>query len=135
MEIVFLHPLWPFLLPLSRFSFESLLLEMINAAQCNEVELALVTDAVIAAQNQQFMHLRGPTNILSFPQENGGALQLSLDTLQRESFFYGQNPAEHLCRLLAHGLAHLKGYDHGSEMERIEQQIFIQGLKFLNNLH
>jgi len=46
-----------------------------------------------------------------------GALALSLDAVAREAFLYGQDPVEHGLRLLAHGLAHLAGYDHGPDMD------------------
>ncbi|XPV77969.1 MAG: rRNA maturation RNAse YbeY [Desulfovibrio sp.] len=48
-----------------------------------------------------------------------GELVLSVNTLERETFLYSQRPAEHLSRLLAHGLLHLAGYDHGVEMDAL----------------
>lgn len=48
-----------------------------------------------------------------------GWLALSADTLLRESFLYGQGTEEHCIRLLAHGLAHLMGLDHGPEMDAL----------------
>lgn len=91
--------------------------------------LTLVDDREIARLNQEFLGCPGPTNILSFPAgaadgeaspdvEEGflGELALSLNTLARETLLYGQEPTEHLARLLAHGILHLAGYDHGEEM-------------------
>lgn len=49
-----------------------------------------------------------------------GSLVLSIDTLLREAYLYGQDNAEHCIRLLAHGLAHIAGYDHSEEMEAFE---------------
>ncbi len=46
-----------------------------------------------------------------------GWLVLSLDTWRRECLLYGQEPVEHALRLLAHGLGHLAGYDHGPDMD------------------
>ena len=85
--------------------------------------------------NKEQMNAYGPTNILSFPENDSktvfigkaqsaimknrsslGTLILSIDTLLREAYLYGQNPQTHAVRLLAHGLAHLLGYDHGKEM-------------------
>ena len=48
----------------------------------------------------------------------------SLDTLRRECLLYGQEPAEHALRLLAHGMAHLCGLDHGEQMD-MASQIFM----------
>lgn len=91
------------------------------------VEVKLVDDREIARLNKEFMGCTGPTNVLSFPARDGaepdhedsdslGELALSVDTLARESRLYGQPPVLHLARLLAHGLLHLAGYDHGDEM-------------------
>lgn len=83
------------------------------------VELHLVTDAAMALANAEHLGCTGPTNVLSFPGVPGmaGTLLLSLDTLDRECLLYGQEGAEHLLRLLAHGVGHLAGLDHGPEMD------------------
>ena len=76
----------------------------------------------------------GPTelDVLSFPIDEQiagpededvpvqlGSLVFSVDTLHRETLLYGQDPEEHCLRLLAHGLGHLAGYDHGPEMDEL----------------
>ena len=85
------------------------------------VEAHLVDDACIARANQRYMGCTGPTNVLSFPGDESlpGVMLLSLDTLNRECLLYGQDPAEHLLRLLAHSVGHLAGYDHGEEMDAL----------------
>lgn len=107
------------------------------------VELELTGDEDIARLNAAHLGCAGPTNILSFPARDGapvpsghsttpdsggkgatpeppgrlGWLVLSLDTWRRECLLYGQEPVEHALRLLAHGLAHLAGHDHGPAMD------------------
>lgn len=98
------------------------------------VELVLVRDADMALCNSEHMGLPGPTNVLTFPPESSGpyeqadtgpevqpsmpaGLVLSVDTLRREAFLYGEAPRTHLLRLLAHGLGHATGLDHGPEMD------------------
>jgi probable rRNA maturation factor len=85
------------------------------------VEVHLVRDGMMAAANQRYMGCLGATNVLSFPgAENlAGVLLLSVDTLLREALLYGQEPQEHCIRLLAHGMGHLLGYDHGDAMEAL----------------
>lgn len=85
------------------------------------VDLYLIDDAAMARANARHLGCIGPTNVLSFPGACGvpGTLLLSLDTLARECFFYGQTPRRHLVRLLAHGMGHLAGLDHGPEMEAL----------------
>ncbi len=85
------------------------------------VELAVMHDAEIAELNAAHLGCAGPTNILSFPaapEESGlGVLAFGLETWLREAALYGQKPELHAQRLLAHGLAHLLGHDHGPEMD------------------
>lgn len=85
------------------------------------VDLYLITDAAMARANARYLGCMGPTNVLSFPGASGmaGTLLLSPDTLERECLLYGQEPMEHLLRLLAHGMGHLAGLDHGPEMDAL----------------
>ncbi len=119
--------------PLSKRELETLsaiLLESLGL-EGRTFSLTLVDDREIALVNAEFLGCTGPTNILSFPDageegvemvvadEDGsslGELVLSVDTLARETQLYGQQPLEHLARLLAHGLLHLAGFDHSDEM-------------------
>ena len=93
------------------------------------VELLLVRDADIAVLNERYLGCRGATNSLSFPEQSTGhgkrlgSLVLSVDALHRECLLYGQEAAVHGRRLLAHGLAHLLGYDHGVAMDRVCDQL------------
>ncbi len=85
------------------------------------VELCLVRDADSAALNARWLDCTGPTNVLAFPGDGPvrGSLVLSVDAVRREALLYGRDETEHCLRLLAHGLAHLAGYDHGPEMDRL----------------
>ncbi|MDR3641536.1 MAG: rRNA maturation RNase YbeY [Humidesulfovibrio sp.] len=91
----------------------------------SRLTLTLLDDAGIAALNAKYLRCQGPTNILSFPEGDPdapkelGALFLSVETLAREAFLYEQEPGAHLARLLAHGILHLAGYDHGEEMDAL----------------
>lgn len=133
------------LLPLSCRDMEGILKAMyafLDAAPM-EVDVVLVRDDVMALLNAGQMRCSGPTNILSFPlwedrllplSEKGslasdflqearkgenvlGSLVLSVDTFRRETLLYGQKPVVYCVHLLAHGLGHLAGYEHGLEME------------------
>ncbi len=119
------HFFW--LMPISQRSLESRLRAML-AVVCSGVfglDFLLVRDGEMAVYNATYMHCPGPTNVLSFPLEqlsagnsiNLGGLVLSADTLHRETRLYGQDSTEHCLRLLAHGLGHLLGFDHGMEMD------------------
>lgn len=114
--------------PLSRGELGELCAIIMDALELADhtFELKLVDDGEIARLNSVFMGCIGPTNVLSFPaggseEQEGdsnslGSLALSVDALSREVDLYGQAPIGHLARLLAHGILHLAGYDHGDEM-------------------
>ena len=114
-------------LPLHPREIRRLVLGMLQKLppQNADVELVFVRDAEIADLNRRYLDCPGPTNCLAFPDAGGsgallrGSLFVSLDTLYRECLLYGQPVAMHLRRLLAHGLTHLAGYDHGEEMEAV----------------
>ena len=88
-----------------------------------EEERVLKAAHIIADANARLMGCAGPTNILTFPGDGSlpGELLLSLDTWERECRLYRQPPLSHLLRLLAHGMAHMTGLDHGPEMAALEQ--------------
>lgn len=114
-------------LPLCRRDLHLALVAMLHAlAQAGAqapsgVELHLLNDRCMSAANRKFMSCQGPTNVLSFPggQAAAGILLLSLDTLARECLLYGQPPVRHALRLLAHGMGHLTGLDHGPAMDAL----------------
>ena len=102
------------------------------------LELIVTDDAGSESCNREHLGISGPTNILSFPSSvqagragADGSLILSTPTLRRESLLYGQEPIEHAVRLLAHGLAHLAGLEHGPEMWALCARLEMAGLSRL----
>lgn len=127
-------------LPLDVQALRQVLAAMLGAAQRHSasapasVELLLVRDGEMATYNKDAMNCVGPTNILSFPPGDAepgdlepgeslpqmpGSLILSVDAVCREAFLFRQPPQDHLLRLLAHGMGHLCGLDHGPEMDSL----------------
>lgn len=112
-------------LPLSRSEFAPLLehLLAVLGVEGASIEVRFVDDAEIARLNREFLGLPGPTNVLSFPADDParpdylGEIALSVDALAREAVLHGQDLEEHLLRLLAHGVLHLAGYEHGPAMD------------------
>lgn len=88
-------------------------------AHIAHIEVYIVRDAAQAHAHLRHLHCFGPTNILSFAggKDMPASLVLSADTFRRECLLYGQPPSEYLVRLLAHGLAHTLGFDHGPAMD------------------
>lgn len=79
-------------------------------------------DPQIAELNGQYLGKSHPTNVISFPMQEGedaeftphmlGDIVVSIDTAYREAAENGLDPGEHFVRLIIHGLLHLLGYDH-----------------------
>lgn len=112
-----------------------------------DLEVLFTDDQVQSRLNKEFLGLVGPTNVLSFPvgedagfdgfgmscacgQLDGfpsdmllGSLSLSVQTWLREGSLYGQPLGAYLLRLLAHGLLHLAGLEHGPEMFELTDQV------------
>jgi probable rRNA maturation factor len=102
--------------PKKRFTQSRLFESIKNAALGKRYELSLVflSKPQMRRINRIYRGKDKPTNILSFP----------LDKKSGEIFICPAviEPAE-LMPLFIHGLVHLKGFDHGSKMEREERQI------------
>lgn len=115
--------------PLSRHELTGVVASIVEALGLSgaHLSLTLLDDPAIALINAKYLGCQGPTNILSFPEADPerpeflGALFLSVDTLAREAFLYGQDPTRHLARLLSHGILHLCGQEHGPDMEALTE--------------
>jgi probable rRNA maturation factor len=72
-----------------------------------------------------------PTNILSFPLEkNEGEIYISLATARRDAKKFEMSYLKFLHLLVIHGCLHLKGCEHGSTMEELEEtylRVFFRG--------
>ena len=116
----------------------------------SEVSIMGCDDARIAALNAEFRGNPSPTNVLSWPSEERGPLQpgnvppapepdfegvielgdiaLSFDTCRAEADAAGKPISTHTTHLIVHGVLHLLGYDHETDvdaalMEGIEVKI------------
>lgn len=119
-------------LPLARRELEALLERLMAILGLSgDLTLALVDDRAMAELNLRHLGCSGPTNVLAFPGEGEGSLgeiALSPAVCLREARLYGQDPALHLARLLAHALLHLAGLDHGPEMEALTESAAARAL-------
>ena len=86
-----------------------------------DVAVLLTGDARVAALNGAFRGKDAPTNVLSFPAAQGAAelgdIALALGVCAREAAEQGKTLGHHLQHLTAHGVLHLLGYDHESDVE------------------
>jgi probable rRNA maturation factor len=89
-----------------------------------ELSLVFVTSATSKKINKQYRQKDKPTNILSFPlSENEGEILIDIKIVKKEAKEIGEKESTYLTYIFIHGLIHLKGFDHGSRMEREEKKI------------
>lgn len=74
-------------------------------------------------RNKTYRDKDYPTNILSFPLEkNEGEIYISLSTARKDAKKFEMSYHKFLHLLFIHGALHLKGHDHGSTMEGLEEK-------------
>ncbi len=95
-----------------------------------QLSVLIVSDAQIAELNETYLQHSGPTNVLSFPMQEGpfaeispellGDVVISADTARREASDAGMSMVARVNQLLIHGILHLAGFDHvNSEAEAV----------------
>jgi len=105
-----------------------LLMEASGATDRN-LSLVLTDDPRIAETNETWRGVSGPTDVLSFPMDEGevlssggaqdplGDVMISLDTAGRQADEHALTLEEEVTFLLVHGFCHLLGHDHGEPEE------------------
>ena len=83
------------------------------------VEVAVVSDAVIAGVHEEFMGVPGATDVITFAH---GEIVLSADTAKRCAAEHGHHVAEELALYVVHGLLHLNGFDDREPRDRARMQ-------------
>ena len=98
------------------------ILEALGQAEA-ELSVLLCDDETIAELNEQYRGKQGPTDVLSFPQQEGaplpsegpvllGDVVISLPTARRQAPSGEGGLRQEVTRLLAHGILHLLGWVH-----------------------
>jgi len=90
-----------------------------------ELSVSFVTSAEMAELHERYMDEPGPTDVLSFPQDDEtppGGPRLLGDVVICPEVAAAQNPdpAAEQRLLLVHGILHLLGYDHEEDTGRAE---------------
>ena len=106
-----------------------------------ELSVLLTNDAEIHALNLAHREKDKPTDVLSFPLDEGGGADgavsgtrilgdvvISLDTAARQARGRKRELLPEVRFLLAHGLLHLLGYDHGDPAEKREMDAMTRRL-------
>ncbi len=80
-----------------------------------ELSLLITDDSEIRVLNKKFRARDAPTDVLSFPMDDGvlmGDIAVSMERARAQARDAGVSEDEELARLLVHGLLHLLGYEH-----------------------
>ena len=82
--------------------------------------------------NYEFRGKNKPTDVLSFPSQPEfindtllGDIIISVDQAFLQAKEFGNTKKNELIRLLAHGILHLKGYEHEKVSKSIEKLMFL----------
>lgn len=104
-----------------------------------ELSVVVVGDPEIRDLNKTYLGHDRPTNVISFPQQEGdgpagshlGDVVISIERAFAEAREAGMGLDERMLQLLIHGICHLLGYDHergtdeqAAEMEGVEESLF-----------
>ena len=128
---------------IKRTSLKSLALLVleIEGVEDTEIDITLVDDGYIQELNKKYRNVDSPTDVLAFPIEVEpqfimskkvgaglkpaptqflGDIYISLDRAE-EQIPVGETLELEVFRLLVHGILHLLGYEHSSEMEEKQE--------------
>jgi probable rRNA maturation factor len=87
--------------------------------------IVLVTDRAIAAYNEQFHHVTGPTDILAFDYgdpDEPGELVISVEHVISQAKRYRSTAARELALYVVHGVLHLAGHDDIKPRDRLRMR-------------
>lgn len=88
-----------------------------------QLSLVFVDPKRSAELHEEWKGKAGPADILSFPfSDTEGEMFICLSKARTKAKEFDRSYHNFLAFLFIHGLVHLKGYDHGSTMEAIEQK-------------
>lgn len=84
-------------------------------AELDEVEISIVSDAVIAQVHQDFMDIPGATDVITFAH---GEIVISAETAYANADEFGNSFEKELMLYIIHGLLHLAGHEDSDPLER-----------------
>jgi rRNA maturation RNase YbeY len=88
-----------------------------------DLSVVIVSSNISRTLNSEHRGKDAPTDILSFPLEKkAGEIYLDLALCKKKAKEFDRSFDNYLEFVFIHGLVHLKGFDHGSTMERIEKR-------------
>ena len=87
------------------------------------LSIAYVDEKTSREINKKYRQKNKPTNILSFPlTKNKGEIVLCEAAIRKDTKKFGMTFDHLLGFLVIHGMLHLKGHEHSSTMEALEEK-------------
>jgi len=88
------------------------------------LSLVFVGDTLSRRLNKEYRGKDRATNILSFPiSKDEGEIFINLRCAKKDAPGFKKRYNEFVAYLFVHGVLHLKGFDHGEDMEKEEEKI------------
>ena len=115
-------------LPLDRRLVRKAVRRVLRAAGVRKgrISVAVVDDGQIARLNWQYLHHRGPADVLSFVLDRSDGLEgevvVGAQTARRSAPRFGWSAHDELLLYVIHGTLHLVGYDDTSPTLRAKMQ-------------
>ncbi len=93
--------------------------------QAESCAVIFVDDQTLAEMHGRYLNDSEPTDIITFNlggDQIEGELYISVDRASDQAKEFNVAVREEICRLIIHGLLHLKGFNDTAENERIEMK-------------
>ncbi len=101
-----------------------------------EISVLLTDDDAVQVLNRDWRGKDKPTNVLSFPANADdlppnitegapvmlGDIIMAFETVIGEAKEMDKSPSDHFCHLVVHGMLHLLGFDHVSDLQADEME-------------
>ena len=95
----------------------------------DEIGVLLADDAWLRRLNHEYRGIDASTNVLAFAELQGpeieatvGDIAIAHETAAREARMQRKDLSAHLAHLVVHGVFHLLGYDHQSELAAVSME-------------
>jgi probable rRNA maturation factor len=88
-----------------------------------DLSLVFISPKKIQNLNKIYRNINKPTDILSFPlSKTSGEMFICLSETKKMAKEFDRSYENFLAFLFIHGCVHLKGFDHGPKMEKVEEK-------------
>lgn len=89
-----------------------------------DLSIAIISKKKIQTINKQYRKKDKPTNVLAFElDKKSGEILICPEIIKKQTSLFEKKYTELFCFLVIHAMLHLKGYAHGSKMEKAEKQL------------